>query len=296
MVDWQVAPASHEISNYDDAKIHYRESVEEILHALPIKSLKRLTFVTISTNVMCADINTSVSQSRPHIEPIDRDTYFPLEICLTKSSVSDISKSKEERTLKTVHWMFNPGPPPANGSVLWAKDHKEKTHKIDYEKFRPNDTYIETDLKKVIKEINAFLTPERIVYSVDLKNCRQDLGCLKWLNRKMNYIMKPVKVFSIEDLYVVLNRRLHPKLNQGNHICLGVTRLRFQESSDLYDPDLHCRYHRDKLKEDDMAYTGYCAKAITECWTHALLDDIFHFKMTEEELPSVSNSAATVGH
>jgi hypothetical protein len=293
MVNWQVAPAGHELSNYDDAKIQYRESVQDIIHSLPAKSLKRFTFVIISTNVMCAAVETSVNQSRPHVEPIERDLYYPLEICLTKCSVSDMNKTREERTLKTVFWMLNPGPPPADGSVMWARDHKEEFHKIDYDKFRPNDTYIEKDIKKIVKEINSFLTPERLVFSTELRNCRQDLGCLKWLNRETNFIMKPVKVFSIEDLYVVLNRRMYPKLSQECHICQGVLRMRFQETADTYDPELQCKYHQDKLREDDQASTGYCAKSMTVSWAHVILDDIYNFKAIEEDLTLVSNVSSS---
>jgi hypothetical protein len=281
MVDWQVAPGCHEISNYDDVKIKYRQSVENIIHNMAPRNLKRMPIITISTNVMCADIETSVSRSRPHVEPIDRDVYFPLEICLTKSNVSEANKDREERNVKTLHFMVNPGPPPPNGSVQWSRDHK-RHHKIDYENFRADDTYLTSDIRKIVKEINSFLTPERIVYSVELRNCRQDLGCLKWLNREANYIMKPVKVFSLEDLYVVLNRRLYPRLAQGNFFCQGVAKLRF-ERLDTYDPKIQCRYHQDRLKEDDEASTQYCAMAISQSRMHAILDDIFNFQLLEED-------------
>lgn len=297
MVNWQVAPASYEIANYDEPKIKYRQAVEEMIHALPQRTLKRKTFVTISTNVLCADIETSVTKLRPDIDPIDRDVYYPLEIALTKWAVSSSNKSWKERQLKTKFWMINPGKPPANGCVGWSSDHRSKTHKVEYEYFKPSETYLEPDIRKIVKEINEFLTPDRTLFSTNLLNCRQDLGCLKWLNRETDYKMKPVKVFSIEDLYIVLIRRLLPEDQPKDFICLSMAELRISACVDTYNADYQCPYHQDKQLEDDADECRFCAKAMSEMWSHALMDDILLFTDIFENSESTLYNAATArGH
>lgn len=267
LVNWQVAPAEFEIANYDFPKITYRQSVEKLIDAVPKKSLKKKTFVTIATNVLCADI----SSSKDTIDPIDRDIYLPLEIALTKWSVSDSGKSIDERTHTTQAWIMKPGDPP-KGCVNYAINHKGN-HSIAYDKFDDEqDTFLELDLQKIIKEINSFLTPDRTVYSLSLKNCRQDLGSLKWLNRETGYKTKPINVYSLEDLYVVLIRSLSDDENLKLSICQGLARHRMEFTSDTLDPKMQCRYHKDRLSEDESSLN--CAKALTVGYTMVLLDDI----------------------
>ena len=272
MVDWQVAPADYEIANYDEPKARYRQYVEDFLATLPMKSLKKKTFVTISTNVLCA----VTKSSKDTLDPIERDIYLPLEIALTKWSVAEADKSSEDRTLSTKVWILDPGAPPFGGSVGWAKDHK-KLHKINYDKFKASDTYIERDLQAVVKEINGFLTPDRLVFSTQLRNCRQDLGSLKWLNRETNSKMKPIKVYSIEDLYVVLIRRMVPDCVLQAHIGQGIARYRMEYTSNLYENKVKCQYHQDIVKEDPDNDCGNCASAVAICYSQALLNDITYF-------------------
>lgn len=269
MVDWQVAPAEFEIANYDTAKIKYRKAVEEFIAAVPRKSLKKKTFITICTNVLCAEITTS----KDTIDPVDRDIYLPLEISLTKWNVNDASKPSEERSLTTHFWMLDPGSPPV-GCINYALSHKAK-HKIEYTKLQSGkDSYVETDLQKVVKEINSILLPDRTVFSLDIRRCRQDLGCLKWLNRELGYKIRPIKVYSLEDLYVVLIRSLADDEQIKLSICQGLARHQMENTSDPYEPEIQCPYHRDKPKEDDDGVCVWCAKALGYGHTKVLLNDL----------------------
>lgn len=274
---WQVAPALYEIQHGDKHKIKYRKEVDERINSLPLKFVKKLPIIIISTNVMCADIRSSQSDN-----PDEKDLYLPLEICLTKSCVSEANKEKSERVVKVAHWIINPGRPPAT-TVNDARDHVEQ-HKIEYEKFRPNDPFVETDLRKIVKEINAFLTPERMVFSRELRHCRQDLGSLKWLSdqvKKNNGLtMKPIKLFSLEDLYVVMLRRLYPQ--HDGTVCLGMAQMNFMRA-DYHDTNVQCSYHKARFIEDDATTTN-CAMGVATCLMHVLLDEASKAMQMQEDI------------
>lgn len=271
MLDWQVAPAEWEIVNYDEPKVRYRRLVESFLKPLPIRSLKKKTFVSIATNVLCADIPSS----KDTVDPIQRDIYLPLEISLTKWSVADSNQPEEARKISTKVWMINSGRP-LTGSNKYAADQRN-LHKIDYGNIKPNDNYFRSDLPEIAKEINSMLTPDRTVFSVQLRNCRQDLGCLKWLNKEIGFKMKPIKVYSLEDLYVVLIRRMISEDQPKELICQGIARFRMEYTTNTYDAKTKCIYHTDSLKADGENDTGFCAKSMVECYSHVLLNDISYF-------------------
>lgn len=268
MVNWQVAPADWEIANYDEPKVRYRREVENFLEPLKLKSLRRKTFVTISCNVLCADI----ASSRETVEPIDRDLYLPLEIALTKWSTADHGLQHKDRQTNTTVWMINPGPH-ITGSYKYSMDQMER-HKIDFKNIRQNDICFREDFAEIAKEINSMLTPDRTVFSTQLRNCRQDLGCLKWLNRAAQYKMKPVKVYSLEDLYVVLIRRLLPDDLPKEDVSQGIARHRMEFTTNTYDSKFKCDYHKNSVKTSDDNDTRHCARALAECYSNVLLDDI----------------------
>lgn len=278
LVNWQVAPEEALIVNSDKYKIEYRQNVENLISKISKKSLKKKTFVTICTNVLCAEIETS----KDSIDPIDRDIYLPLEIAITKWSVAEAWKPEKERTYTKHFWMINPGSPPT-GCRNHAREQKEKFHLIEFDKIdKLRDSYFETDLTKVMKEINAILTPDRIVFSQSLLHCRQDLGCLKWLNRETGYKTKPISVYSIEDLYVVLNRNLTDDKSVQDSICLGVAQHRLK-SYDTYDSALQCDYHIDTVKEDSSLECNCCAKAVATAYTIVILNDVSWFSALCEQ-------------
>lgn len=270
MVEWQVAPPGKEAKSRDEHKFKYRRYVDEMIHAIPEKSARNTTFTTISTNVLGAEIDSSILVNKD-LTPIYSDIYLPLEIGLAKWSTSDAGKEKEERRVELRSWIIDPGKPSSNNDT---KYHQEK-YKTVYDRISSRKADTEKDLEKIVKEINAFLTPDRVVFSHSLRHCRQDLGCLKWLNRQTGG-MKPIKVYSAEDLYVVLLRYLCFESDQPNdYICQGVARLRFGTSTNLYDLAGQCEYHQALPKEDESSECGNCAKAIAVGWCHVILDDLF---------------------
>jgi len=269
MVNWQVAPKQYEISNYDEPKLRYRKHVEQFINPLSLKSLRKKTFFTISTNVLCADI----SSSKDTIDPIDRDIYLPLEIAIVKWSLAEAKEPPESRELDAKAWMINPGPP-TKGSNCYALEHK-RSHKIDFD---PNDqtqnTYIESDLSEVMKQINSFLSADRLVFSLTLKHVRQDLGSLKWLNRETGYRSKPIKVYSLQDLYVVMIRHFQPDLKSV--IGYGMAEFRMEQSSDAYNSELQCSYHK-AMSKNEGGECRFCAKGLSIGWTSVLVDDVAKF-------------------
>lgn len=268
-LEWQVAPAEYQIANYDQHKAHYRKQVEEFIKPISIKSLRKKTFITISTNVLCADIDTS----HDNVDPIERDTYLPLEIALTKWSLAEAKKPQKDRTFNTSVWMINPGNPTRN-SVCASRDHQAK-HKISFDLEDPGQNpYIAQDLGQVMKDINSLLLPDRTVFSTSLRQCRQDLGCLKWLNKATGFKTKPIKVFSLEDLYVVLIRHINPK--SKTIISQGIAHFRMEFCSAHYDTTLHCDYHRARIlgDEDGDGDCRFCARNLSISHTSILLDDI----------------------
>lgn len=282
LVDWQVAPAEHEIVHYDATKIKYRRYVEEMINSFPLKSLKKKAFFMISTNVLCADMGSS----RDTNDPIDRDIYLPLEISITKMKLPDwthkitLDDATLDSALTTKVWMIHPGNP-TPGNVCKSREHSQ-THKIDYFLEPPDQNqYIEKDHSKILKEINSFLTAERIVFSTSLRFVRQDLGCLKWLNRAGGYKSSPIKVYSLEDLFVVLLRRIYPEFAEMN--SQGLARGKLLEISDTLDSTLHCQWHQAKVK-----ILGYecscCAKAISFCNAKKLLEEMAKFSEAHEEV------------
>lgn len=267
--NWQVAPSEPVLANYDDAKIEYRRSVEDLIRPIPRKSLLKKTFITISLNVLCADIDTK----SPNLDPIQRDIYLPVEIALTKWNMAEREKPADERKFVTKHWIINPGRPTRN-CVNRAIEHASKTHKIDFEKLAPDsnkDQHIEDDLNKVLREINSLLLPDRTVFSVSLRNCRQDLGALKWLVLQTGAKTSPIKVYSLEDLFVVVNRSLTTIDN--DNICQGMASYLLHQTINPYEEDAKCEFHRELLRktEEDC---GCCAKALAECSTNAFLDNV----------------------
>lgn len=285
-LDWQVAPAGYEIANYDKPKIHYREQVHNFIKPLSLKSLRKKSFITIATNVLCADIDTS----KENIDPANRDIYLPLEIALTKWSLVEAKKANaKERLFKSSVWMINPGPPTRN-SVCASRDHQAK-HKIKFDLEDPDQNpYIETDLNKVMKELNSALLPDRTVFSLNLYNCRQDLGCLKWLNRATGYKTRPISVYSLEDLYVVLMRHIKPDTKKT--IGQGLAHFRMEDCCDDYDTELHCDYHK-AVANNDEGDCKYCALNLSVSHTNILLDDVTSFTslFTDKETSSETNTS-----
>lgn len=289
--EWQVAPAGFEIANYDKPKIDYRRKVENFIKPISLKSLRKKSFITIATNVLCADIDTS----KESIDPADRDIYLPLEIALTKWSLSEAKKLKaDERVFKSSVWMINPGKPTRN-SVCASRDQQAK-HKITFDLEDPDQNpYITTDLNQVMKEINSTLLPDRTVFSLSLQHCRQDLGCLKWLNRATGYKTRPISVYSLEDLYVVLMRHIKPELKKT--VGLGLAHFRMEDCCDGYDTKLHCNYHEALAKEED-GDCKYCALNLSISHTNLLLDDITSFTslFNDQEKPETTDaSTSTTG-
>lgn len=264
-MEWQVAPREHEIANYDEPKFRYRRHVENYIKSIPNKSILKRSFYTISTNVLCADISTK-DENR---DPIDRDIYLPLEIAITKWSINDGKIDIEERKQDSRVWFLDPGSP-TSGSVSYSKDHSLK-HKIELDgnNHRPVHQYIEPEPVKVLKAINSFLPADRTVFSLELKKIRQDLGCLKWLNQQGGYRSSPVKVYDLENLYVVLIRRFNPDARES--IGLGVAHLRMEHSSDPWDDKNHCEYH--KKRNDAGECCRFCAKNLSRGWSNVLIND-----------------------
>lgn len=261
--DWQVAPTELQLANYDEHKITYRAHVEKMIQNISRGNLLKKTFLTISVNVLCPD---SDSKS-PNLDPIERDIYLPLEIALTKWTMADRDMDRSERNFKTRVWIINPGNPTVGNNVN-SLSHI-KFHKIDYKMLSKDDELVESDPKKVMADINSLLLPDRTVFSLTIKKCRQDLGALKWLNLKTGCKMKPINVYSLEDLFVVVNRRLAPDRNE--HICLGVAQYVLNQINDSLDDELKCEFHLKVARESDED-CSHCARALAESSTHSFLD------------------------
>lgn len=277
--DWQVAPSELEIVNYDDFKIAYRQAVEKFIHSSTKKSLRKKTFYTIATNVLCADTITSSDR----YAPADRDIYLPLEIAITKWSLTDAKTPIEGRVLDSKVWMINPGPP-TSMSQSAAKDH-QKLHKINFD---PNDTdqnqFVEPDLKKIIKEINGYLSADRLLFSLDLRRVRQDLGSLKWLNRETDGSLKPIKIYNMEDLYVVLIRYFNP--DASKMYGQGVANYRLESCTCSYETRMLCYYHKTICKEWQGECKN-CAKALIQVQANLLINDVVDFgKVFEDPQPA----------
>lgn len=278
--DWQAAPAEHEIANYDAHKIQYRQYVQDFIKQVPKKNLCKKAFFTIATNVLCADKESA----KPDLFPIDRDIYLPLEIAISKWCLSSTNEPENPKRMITKVWMINPGKPTHLCNSI-AKDHALR-HKIDfdYEDFECNQ-YIETDLTKIIEEINSFLSIDRIVFSIELKHVRQDLGSIKWLVKTTEAKCKPIKVLSLEDLYVVLSRSfVEPE--RGMKIGQGLARHRMYSCSDCHDPKNQCVFHQQKARITD-GETRNCAKGICIAYTEILIRDVS--KLTNLLTDQVSN-------
>lgn len=264
--NWQVGPAEHELANYDEAKIYYRQYVINLITPLAKKNLKKKGFVTISTNVLCADINTSAED----IEPIHRDLYLPLEISLTKWNLSAFKDDLSKQSVESRVWLINPGSPPLKCNCF-AKDHYSK-HMLD----AFASSKFTSDYNTVLKEINSFLTSDRVVFSSSLKHVRQDLGSLKWLNQHVNKRIKPIKVFSLEDLYVVLIRHL---LQTDNQLYgQGLANLRLM-CNDSHNPEYQCDYH----KNNQAGASGNCAQSLSYHRSRALIIDVNNFTKLFQE-------------
>lgn len=264
--EWDVAPAEHQIYSNDEIKVTYRKNCKDIIDRTANKSLLKKPFFTISTNVLCADVDTKYERHPPE----DRDIYLPLEISITKWSLMDAKVSSRLRKMTNKTWMINPGQA-TRGCISRAKEHGQKTHKIEFDPDDQENVYVEHDWSKVVKEINSFLATDRVVYSLQLKNVRQDLGCIKWLNREVNYKMKPIKFLSLVDLYVILIRHFSPEM--GFFIGEGIAKYRMGYCCDPYGK--MCIYHESRSKEDvENGQTAYCAQALSHGWTNKLLDDL----------------------
>ena len=169
--------------------------------------------------------------------------------------------------------MINPGPPTQN-SRCEALKHR-KLHKIEFDfEDQGKNQFVETDLNKVVNEINSFITPDKVIFSLTLKHVRQDLGCIKWLNANTGHRMRPIDVYSLEDLYVTLVRSHWQDEGSHEFIGQGLARLRMEHSSNPYDTRLQCAYHQARAKLDDDGECCYCAKALSVGWTNVLIDDV----------------------
>lgn len=269
--DWQIAPAEHEIANYDDNKIEYRQHVQAFINNLTPKQLRKKVFLSIATNVLCADVKSSKGSD---IAPADRDLYLPLEIAITKWSLSDHAEPMEQRITKTKCWLINPGEAPV-GCRCFALDHKYK-HKIEIDEGRDDlgqNEHISNDLDEIMKELNSFIGPDRTLFSTSLRHVRQDLGSIKWLNSKVGKKCKPIKIYSIEDLYVVLMRKVEPDF--GCSIGQGFANYRFT-CIDSYNPKYQCKCHLAIAQLPDGA-TENCAKAVCFLTARTVIDDVQDF-------------------
>lgn len=135
-------------------------------------------------------------------------------------------------------------------------------------------------MSKIIKEINSFLTADRTVFSIGLKHIRQDLGSIKWLNKKTGYKSKPIRFLSLEDLYVILVRSFTPP-ELGNKTGQGLARHRMTLTIGCLDPERQCPFHRAKGKLTD-GETSNCAQAVSSCFSEVLRKDIHDFTTDEE--------------
>lgn len=287
-VCWLNAPAEHELSNYDDQKIEFRQRVENFIKLLPLKSIRKKTFYTIVTNVLCADVESSrCDRNGREKDSIEKDLYLPLEIALTKWSImskknnsNDGDNFDENDTIKFSEsnskiWLINPGPPLRLCNTI-AMVHAKK-HKItfDYDDPENQNIYVENDWDKIMREINQFLSADRTVFSKELKYVRQDLGSLKWLNLNVKQRVNPINVYSLEDLYVVLMR----KFNGSSDIpSQGIARFRLESNIDIhYDLKLQCLYHSKKTEgEGSDSETRYCALALSRCYSNIIATDLYN--------------------
>lgn len=270
--EWSIPPSEADVIHYDSVKMDYRRAVENFINPLKDKSLRKKAFYTISTNVLCADLTTKRCE-----DPANRDLYLPLEISITRWSL-DPSKPP----IALFH-MLDPGSP-TTGSLCHASDHKTK-HKIQFDTSQKGtNQFIETDLIKIVKEINAFIGPDRTLFSLDLFKVRQDLGSLKWLKHETQYKLKPINVYSILDLYVVLLRRLAPDYMKPL-IGLGFAKFHLGSKVDCWNSEFTCDYHN--IEQNN---TEFCAKCLSLATSHKLIEDVE--LLTEE--PEESESEEVV--
>lgn len=279
--DWQVGPTEIEIANYDKHKIAYRLDVENFVNKLAKKSIRKKNFFTIATNVLCYDKATYGDRHAP----ADRDIYPPLEIAIAKWSLANAREPIESRVMDSRTWMINPGRP-THLSHSDARAHREH-HKIDFD---PDDIeqnqFIEPNLKTIIKDINSYLSPDRLVFSLNLQRIRQDLGALKWLNRKTEGSLKPIKILSMLDLYVVLIRYFNP--DAGKIYGQGLATFRMDHCSNSYETRMLCVYHKTKCKKSEGECKN-CAKALVQVQANIMIDDVVKFGKVFEDLPNATN-------
>lgn len=266
--EWGLAPGEHQIYSDDDVRMEYRRIVNRIVNSTAKKSLMKKPFFVISTNVLCAEVETKYDS----LPPEDRDLYLPLEITITKWNLMAAKEPSRKRQLITKHWMINPGNPPDKCRAT-SLEHR-RVHKIDFDPDDENNPYIEKSFDKIAREINNFLAPDRTVYSLTLRHLRQDLGCLKWLNREVNYKMKPIRFLDLVDLYVVLVRYFKPE--EGQAFGCGIAKWSLESFSESQMKQ--CDYHEDRLKEDAVNNeTQFCTLSRSYSWSDKFLDDMIRF-------------------
>lgn len=262
---WDIAPAEHEIYSMDHIRPMYREAVKQYIQ-VPNKSLMKKPFFTIATNVIGPDIDCTIRKN-PGIDDSLRDIYLPVEISITKWSIRDSKLGRNKRKLETRNWIINP--PKVHYSIAqYSRLHQPK-HKIRFEEEDEESPYIEYDLQKIAREINSFLTADRVVFSQSLKHVRQDLGSLKWLNRELQSRksqLKPISVLNLSDLYVLLIRKFND--DPDTMIGEGIAKYRLNGGSSFSV----CKFHKVLEKAGDE--TPNCAKAVTIGKTHRILDDV----------------------
>jgi hypothetical protein len=88
---------------------------------------------------------------------------------------------------------------------------------------------------------------------------------------------------------------MFPRVDGKDHFCAGIAQFRFAQNSDAYDPENQCRYHQDKLKEDDLECTENCALAVARSGANTVLDDLKDNRELEQDR-AISNADATAGH
>lgn len=288
---WDIAPADHEIYSMDHIRPMYRQAVEQYVN-VPNKSLMKKPFFTIATNVLGPDIDCTVKRN-PSIDDSLRDIYLPLEIAITKWSIRDSKLGRNQRELDTRVWVINPGK--VHYSIAhYSRLHTPK-HKIQFQDEDEESPYVEYDIQKIVKEINSFLTVDRVVFSQTLRHVRQDLGSLKWLHREsqsQKSQLKPISVLNMSDLYVLLIRKFNH--DPDTMIGEGIARYRLNGGSSFNV----CQFH--KALEKAGQETPNCAKGLTIGKTHRLLDDVRLFgelfgddetrspKTDKRDLPSTS--------
>lgn len=277
--DWEPGPGEHDITHQDDVKIKFRKFTEDYLvQCKSIKDLFKKKFVNISTNVLCAVVDSD----KEHIPNYIRDLYMPVELSVTKWSLD-----MEEKDYVVHHFMFHPGEPARNCRVE-AQKH-QPMHKITGIRDGPLDTPREK-YKEVLSTIYQLVSHDYTLFSMSIKHIRQDLGSIKWLvdqvcgpdgNRKK---YKPLKIYSLQDLYICVAKRVG---FFTSIIGTKVAEKRLDSTGYEYELDLLCHYHKQPEYETCNCTRANCmakARKFTRDikWFQTIIEAVNKEKMPAE--------------